>query len=286
MVKTRKYSPRPSPSSAGLLPLLALVSLIFCTPSPAQASDSDETKRLDPKRSTDRPRGPARRKALQIGPELPPLYQNENKSWPPENTRFVVTLGGHLSFPGQALQQTASPLGGGIDTFVGLGPKDRFFVLGIDLGFDWFKTRTERFVYEGQDTYWDLNRLGIWALPTLRFIPQGWIVRPHLDIMGGLWVHDVTIDKDKKWSNDRNESVGSAVGGGYGFATGLYWAPAGYLLGLSVQYLRGGKISVPNVNDVAVIDGVLHYGVTKTKPISQWTLRLEFGLDSPKKEQK
>lgn len=190
-----------------------------------------------------------------------------------------MRVGGHLTLAGKELQKTSNPVGGGPDVLLAGGPLNWPVMIGFQFGLDWFGSRTERFTFDGQTTNWDIDRLSYWGHGLLRFTPTRGTWRPTLDLLGGFWGHDVTIDRDFDLSDDDDPySLGTSYTGSYGFGVGLDWVgDGGGLVSLSLIHLRGGKIQVPDVRNVEVVDNVLYYGEASASGIHQWMFLLNVG---------
>lgn len=193
----------------------------------------------------------------------------------------MACVGGHLSVPGSSLRQTSNSWGAGPDVFFGIGPRNFPFLVGAQVGFDWFGRTKERFEYDGVLTTWNLDRRAFWTHAVLRFSPSTGSLRPHVDLLGGVWWHDVGIDQGGDSEEQISGSIGDAHTGSYGLAAGVHWvSPQGITAGLSLLHLRGGQINVPNTQDVEVTDDVLYYSEATATNIHQWTLMLTIGASS------
>ncbi len=195
------------------------------------------------------------------------------------DARMYFSIGGHLTLAGTELQKTSNQWGGGPDLLIAIGPKNFPLLFGAQLGFDWFGSRTERFTFDGELNDWDIDRRAIWTHALVRWMPLSGMIRPHVDLLGGVWFHDVTIDEDLAVDDeDEVHTVGSSATGSYGFGLGVDFATeSGFLFGLSAVHLRGGSIKVPDVKSVAIVDEVLYYDDVTARGIHQWMFLFNIG---------
>lgn len=195
----------------------------------------------------------------------------ENKPW-----WGALNVGLHVVLPSPELRKTSDFVGAGLAVSAAFAPGNWPLLLGLDLGFDGFWPRTERFIHDGRDTYWDIKRRSIWLLPSLRLMPPRGKVRPYLGLLGGLWIHDVIIEPDSELYNDRRYNLGTDPVGAYGFAAGVAVVTGKHLgFGLGVKHLRGAGIKVPDQNDIAIQNGRLYVSEERGSGIHAWLVSLE-----------
>ncbi len=195
------------------------------------------------------------------------------------NARMYFNVGGHVTLAGAELQKTSNQWGGGPDLLMAVGPKNFPLLFGAQLGFDWFGSRTETFMFDGELNDWDIDRRAFWIHGLVRWMPLSGMIRPHIDLLGGVWFHDVTIDEDLALDDeDEVHTVGSSATGSYGFGLGVdFVTDSGFLFGLSAVHLRGGSIKVPDVKNAAVVDNVLYYDDVTARGIHQWMFFFNVG---------
>lgn len=194
----------------------------------------------------------------------------------------MIALGGHLTFAGKELQKTSQALGYGPDVTLALGPKRFPLSFGLQVGFDWFGSTTERFTYDGMLLDWDLDRRAVWFHGLVRWMPRRGLVRPHVDLLGGGWFHDVSIEPDGPFDDYDSQVIGGSSTYSYGFGLGVnFVGPGGFLAALSLAHLRGGSIQVPDTTDLVVQDDVLYYGEARARGIHQWMLMFNVGGTTP-----
>lgn len=212
-------------------------------------------------------------------------FRNDSDDESPQATgssgsaRLMFNLGGHLTLAGTELQKTSNPWGGGPDVLLAIGPKTLPLLFGAQFGFDWFGSRTERFMFNGELTDWDIDRTAFWTHAVVRWMPLSGMIRPHVDLLGGVWFHDVTIDEDlATGEEDDTHSMGASATGSYGFGLGVDFATeGGFLIGLSALHLRGGSIKVPDIKNIVIVDDVLYYNDVTARGINQWMFLLTVG---------
>jgi len=258
---------------------------------PAPARDPRDGKtRLDPDgpppvyephRSDSTHHSGSSSKATRSGPSSSSIASSSSGFARSEWFRYSLALGGHLSIAGDDFKNlTTERLGGGLDVTLLAGPHSWPLLIGVQTGFDSFGGVSRTFMYRGDVDDYRLNRMGFWLHGVLRLEPE-WKVRPHLDLLAGLWMLDVSVGGSARSSSSADDSLGTAVTGSYGLGTGVrYVADSGVSIGLSGVYMRGGGMTAPYAQGAVVVDDVLYYDERRVDSVSQFMLMLEIGFDS------
>lgn len=243
-------------------------------PPPVRDVRRDDDRRRRNKTVPTRPRPTVRAKSSQGRGTVVPV-------------RGVVTVSPHLTIADEHLASVGNRLGGGIDGLLALGPVDWPLLGGIQLGFDDFGGPTETFTFNGITRDHDVNLWAFWLHGLLRVQPARGAIRPYLDVFAGLWsLHATVNDPGELGSSVDDRTIGSDITGQYGIGAGVHWVlPNGLTLGLGGMYMRGGPVTLPNVNDIVVIDDVLYHGEGSLGQISQGLILLQIGLtqDEPRR---
>jgi hypothetical protein len=192
-----------------------------------------------------------------------------------EGWRVEGAFGAHLTVPKSEHDGTGELAGGGIHLFMGGRPGTLPITLGAEFGFDSFLPHTELFTYDDLRANWSIKRRGIWMLPTVSFSPADTAVRPFLRIHGGLWLHDVRIEAENEWDESESHDIDLDATGAYGASVGIDFRLRKVRVGLSVLYLRGGGVTLPDYRNATVENDRLVLGEMHTGAISQWTFGLE-----------
>jgi hypothetical protein len=172
----------------------------------------------------------------------------EVETWPGlPDWRSSFEVGGHLALPDANLAPLTAPVGGGLDATFLLSPPHWPVLFGFQTGFDTFGSVTRTFQYASTTDSYALKRNAYWFHGLVRLEPE-WKLRPHLDLFGGFWLVDVSVGLPEGASSPTGStSFGTAVTGSYGAGVGLrYVANSGFSLDLSVIYMRGGGMTLPD----------------------------------------
>lgn len=200
--------------------------------------------------------------------------RRKKEAWSNKGWWGAIGADVHLAFADRDLRETSGAVGSGLTVSAGFGLQNVPLLLGFHLGFDGFWPRVERFVYEDRDTYWDIKRHSVWLLPSIRLMPSDEKFRPYLGFLGGLWIHNVTLDPENAL-DDKRYSLGADTVGAYGLTAGFAVTMGNAGIGLGVKYLRGGGIKVPNEDDIWVEDGRLNFSEERSGAIHEWLVSLE-----------
>jgi len=174
----------------------------------------------------------------------PPLEPADLPPATPLPYRFVNALGLHVDLANEALAGFGNEAGVGLHFTALAAPPDWPVLLGMQLGLE---------------TYGGPARGGrkyvltsYYVLAAVRLQPDRWSVRPRVELLGGLWGLDLgTPGSQSSAIIDARYTVGGRATFGYGGAVGVDFIlgreeAANYGLGLGVQLLGGGNMTLPD----------------------------------------
>lgn len=210
-----------------------------------------------------------------------PTSERSSRPSEPRNTlrlpfRYSLEIGGHLTIADDNLASITQRWGGGADATALVGPRHWPLLFGLQTGFDSFGGPSRTFRYQRELSNYRLERTGFWLHGVVRLEPE-WTIRPHFDVMAGLWALNVGVGLGTG-TNRSQDSIGTAVTGSYGVGAGVrFVSPHGFSGGLSLVYLRGGAMTVPHVESSFVENEVLYFDDRRVPTVSQVMIMLQFG---------
>ena len=187
-------------------------------------------------------------------------------------------IGGHLSIAGKQLADLYQKAGGGPDITFAWGGRNWPVLFGATGGWDSWGGYTESFSYGGVRDEYTLSRDAFWFLGMVRISPFKGRFRPHLDLLGGAWLHDMPLSVDTKDGSARLRSVKSQTLGAWGATLGVQAiVTESLMLDLQAMHLRAGGLEFPDIESFTLIDDELWYDEKTIKRTNQWTILLQLG---------